>query len=96
VEFCHQSSVQIFNTYLQCHLSPPDGRRGVGKKDLKKEEIDGNEEDDRSKYKEQLQAIGCIRITFFRPFIDFSLFKIQYPLILILVGIYYLKAIIVR
>lgn len=28
-EFCNQSSMQIFNTYLQCHLSPPDGNRGM-------------------------------------------------------------------
>jgi hypothetical protein len=27
-DFCKQSSMQIFNTYLKCHLSPPDGSRG--------------------------------------------------------------------
>lgn len=57
-EFYKQSSVQIFNTYLQCHLSPPDGTRGAGAKELNNEEIDATEEDDRSKFKEQLQTIG--------------------------------------
>lgn len=57
-EFCKQSSVQIFNVYLQCHLSPPDGKRGAGGKELNNEEIDSNEEDDRAKFKEQLQIIG--------------------------------------
>ncbi|CAG2060944.1 unnamed protein product [Timema podura] len=27
-DFCKQSAMQIFNTYLKCHLSPPDGTRG--------------------------------------------------------------------
>ncbi|OXU22639.1 hypothetical protein TSAR_013645 [Trichomalopsis sarcophagae] len=57
-EFYKQSSVQIFNIYLQCHLSPPDGTRGAGGKELNNEEIDATEEDDRSKFKEQLQTIG--------------------------------------
>ena len=53
-----QSSVQIFNTFLQCHLSPPDGRRGNSNKEGNSEEIDADEEDDRSKFKDQLQCIG--------------------------------------
>ena len=57
-EFCTQSSVQILNTYLQCHLSPPDGKRGAGGKEVNSEEIDACEEDDRTKFKEQLQTIG--------------------------------------
>ncbi|XP_012251237.1 exportin-4-like [Athalia rosae] len=57
-EFCKQSSAQIFNTYLRCHLSPPDGTRGAGGKELNDEEIDGTEENDRTKFKEQLQTIG--------------------------------------
>lgn len=58
LEYCKQSSIQIFNTYLQCHLSPPDGRRGAGGKDLNSQEIDSTEEDDTLKFKEQLQTIG--------------------------------------
>lgn len=58
-EFCKQSSVQIFNTYLKCHLAPPDGTRGAGGKDVD-EEIDVIEEDDRTKFEEQLQTIGIL------------------------------------
>ena len=61
--FCRESSVQIFNTYLQCHLSPPDGTRGAGGKELNNEDIDANEEDDRSKFKEQLQTIGIATVS---------------------------------
>nr|XP_046471552.1 exportin-4-like isoform X1 [Neodiprion pinetum] len=57
-EFCKQSSAQIFNTYLSCHLAPPDGNRGAGGKELNDEEIDATEENDRDKFKEQLQTIG--------------------------------------
>lgn len=57
-EFCQQSSVQIFNTYLKCHLSPPDGNRGMGH-EIDSEEIDETEEDDRIKFRDQLQAIGA-------------------------------------
>ncbi|XP_069695986.1 exportin-4-like isoform X2 [Periplaneta americana] len=56
-DFCKQSSMQIFNTYLKCHLSPPDGTRGQGR-ELDVEEIDETEEDDRTKFKDQLQTIG--------------------------------------
>ena len=32
-ELYRKSTVEIFNTYLQCHLAPPDGIRGInGKK----------------------------------------------------------------
>lgn len=58
IELSKQSGIQIFNTYLQYHLSPPDGTRGVGSKELNNEEIDANEEDDRSKFEDQLQIIG--------------------------------------
>ena len=57
-EIREQSCIQIFNTYLQCHLSPPDGKRGAGGKEQSNEEIDATEEDDRTKFKEQLQIIG--------------------------------------
>ncbi|XP_015117470.1 exportin-4 [Diachasma alloeum] len=56
-EFCQQSSAQIFNVYLKCHLSSPEGTRNSLQHDLN-EDIDDSEEDDRAKFKEQLQTIG--------------------------------------
>ncbi|XP_012280513.1 exportin-4 isoform X2 [Orussus abietinus] len=57
-EFCKQNYMQIFNVYLRCHLSPPDGTRGAIEKDTRDDEIDGTQEDDRTKFKKQLQTIG--------------------------------------
>ncbi|XP_034253012.1 LOW QUALITY PROTEIN: exportin-4-like [Thrips palmi] len=54
-DFC----IQIFNTYLKCHLSPPDGTRGMGQ-ELEAEEIDEIEEDDQTKFKDQLQSVGAL------------------------------------
>lgn len=59
-EYCKQSSVQIFNTYVRCHLSPPEGLRNFGSKPLT-EEIAEVEEDDKVKFKDQLQIIGEIK-----------------------------------
>ncbi|XP_076634880.1 exportin-4 [Colletes latitarsis] len=56
VELCKQSSVKIFNTYLQSHLSAPEGIRTT-EEDLNKEEME-TEEDDKIRFKEQLQTIG--------------------------------------
>ncbi|XP_029049144.1 exportin-4-like [Osmia bicornis bicornis] len=56
-EFYKRSSSQIFDIYLRCHLSPPQGIRNVEDKDLEKEEHD-NEENDRERFKENLQIIG--------------------------------------
>lgn len=56
-EYCKQASLQIFNVYLKCHLSPPDGTRGQGR-ELELEELDESEEIDRVKFKDQLQTIG--------------------------------------
>ncbi|KAF5270418.1 hypothetical protein FQR65_LT05606 [Abscondita terminalis] len=50
-----QSATRIFNTYLQCHLAPPDGSR-MQEKEC--EEIEDNEDNDRIKYRDQLQVIG--------------------------------------
>uniref|UniRef100_A0A146LH98 Exportin-4 n=1 Tax=Lygus hesperus TaxID=30085 RepID=A0A146LH98_LYGHE len=58
-EMCMQASVEIFNTYLRSHLSPPDGVRGTGR-ELDSEEIEEGEEIDRIKFKSQLQAIGVL------------------------------------
>lgn len=51
-----QCAVQIFNTYLQCHLAPPSGTRE--NPDLEGEEIDEAEDNDRIRFKGQLQTIG--------------------------------------
>ena len=52
-EFCRESAIEIFNTYVQCHLSPPDGIRGVGAGSNgasdDDEEIDDTEESDRQR-----------------------------------------------
>ncbi|XP_018907814.2 exportin-4 isoform X3 [Bemisia tabaci] len=54
--FCSpQAPHQIFNTFLKCHLGPPDGIRGVR---AVIQEIDDIDEIDRIKFKEQLQAVG--------------------------------------
>ena len=47
-DFCTQSAVEIFNTYLQCHLCAPDGIRGVNG-DGDDDEIDDTEEADRDR-----------------------------------------------
>ena len=50
-ELCRDASVRIFDTYLQCHLGPPDGVRGVGEgQDDDEEEIEETEETDRIRY----------------------------------------------
>lgn len=48
----HEYSLQIFNKYVQCHLSAPEGLRASS------ESFDDDEESDRDKYKEQLIIIG--------------------------------------
>lgn len=55
------SATSIFNTYLEAHLSPPEGTRVL--RDNHADEIEDNEDNDRIKYKEQLQVIGiCGRL----------------------------------
>ncbi|GLV31188.1 hypothetical protein CBL_12263 [Carabus blaptoides fortunei] len=67
VDVVKQCSMQIFNTYLQCHLAPPHGTRiNV---DTEGEEIDETEDSDRTKFKDQLQTIGV----FGRHILDHSL-----------------------
>ena len=51
--------LEILNTYIKCHLGPPDGIRGVGGNEDAEEEIDEAEEDDRTKYRDQLSSIGA-------------------------------------
>lgn len=56
IDIVKQCSVQIFNTYLQCHLAAPHGNRE--NPDLEGEEIEEAEDNDRTKFKDQLQTIG--------------------------------------
>lgn len=55
--FFEPSFIQIFNVYLKCRLSPPDGTRPVSNNEYEKE-ITDIEENDRNKYKKQLQTLG--------------------------------------
>lgn len=51
-ELCKSASIQIFNTYLKCHISPPNGTKTS---DGEFNELD---ELDRITNKEQLQYMG--------------------------------------
>lgn len=53
----HPYLTEIFNKYLQCHLSPPDGIYSITA--LDSDEITESEQKDRDKYKEQLTIIGA-------------------------------------
>lgn len=55
-EMLMNASSRIFNTYLQCHLAPPDGSRKKNEEEI--EEIEDNEDNDRIRFKDQLQTIG--------------------------------------
>lgn len=74
-EFYKRSSSQIFDIYLRCHLSPPQGIRNVEDKDLEKEEHD-NEENDRERFKDNLQIIGKFLYTLTYRYIYTSKFFI--------------------
>ncbi|XP_008554970.1 exportin-4 [Microplitis demolitor] len=58
VGFFDNSFVQIFNVYLKCRLSPPDGTRASNNEYEK--EITDIEESDKNKFKKQLQILGLI------------------------------------
>ncbi|KAH9500213.1 Exportin-4 [Bulinus truncatus] len=53
------SATQVFNSYMQCHLAPPDGIRPTNIDDSE-EDIDETEEDDRYKFSDQLWSIGSL------------------------------------
>ena len=53
----HPYLTEIFNKYLQCHLSPPDGIYAISS--LDSDEITETELKDRDKFKEQLTIIGA-------------------------------------
>lgn len=54
-----QLAIQIFNKYLQCHLSPPDGLRKATD-NQNTSDMDEIEQSDRDRYKEQLIIIGVL------------------------------------
>lgn len=54
-EHIKKSSAQIFKVYLNCHLAPPYGSRIRNESN---DDIEDNEDNDRIKFKEQLQVIG--------------------------------------
>ncbi|XP_039289584.1 exportin-4 [Nilaparvata lugens] len=56
-EYLEQTCAQIFNTYLKCHLSPPDGTKVLT---ADSSDIEDIEESDRVKFQDQLQVIGLI------------------------------------
>ncbi|XP_059487994.1 exportin-4-like [Neocloeon triangulifer] len=56
--FIKQHAIHIFNTYLCCHLAPPEGSRGQGGPEHNEEEIFETDEPDRVRFKEQLIIIG--------------------------------------
>lgn len=55
-EMLMNASTRIFNTYLQCHLAPPDGTRKKNEEEI--DEVEDNEDNDRVRFKDQLQTIG--------------------------------------
>ncbi|CAK1585539.1 unnamed protein product [Parnassius mnemosyne] len=53
--------IEVFNTYLQCRLAPPDGTRGLEVKDGCGEDIKEDiEEDERQLYSDVLMTIGAM------------------------------------
>ncbi len=50
--------IEILNTFIKCHLGAPDGIRGEGANEETEEEIDETEEDDKTKFRDQLNSIG--------------------------------------
>ncbi|XP_071113997.1 exportin-4-like [Haliotis cracherodii] len=56
-------ATEIFNSYVQCHISSPEGIRSQlmnGSASAHDEEIDETEEDDRDKFSDQLCCIGAL------------------------------------
>ena len=59
--FFDKSAVKVFNCYLQCHLTTPDGLRGSlnNSGDEHLDEICDIEGDDRELFADQLCTVGC-------------------------------------
>ncbi|XP_041739250.1 exportin-4 isoform X1 [Coregonus clupeaformis] len=58
-----QPAVQVFNSYIQCHLASPDGTRNLtvnGVASHEEEEINELQEDDRELFSDQLASIGML------------------------------------
>ncbi|XP_071392268.1 exportin-4 isoform X2 [Centroberyx affinis] len=58
-----QPAVQVFNSYIQCHLAAPDGTRNLsvnGISSHEEEEINELQEDDRELFSDQLASIGML------------------------------------
>ncbi|XP_061782080.1 exportin-4 isoform X1 [Nerophis lumbriciformis] len=58
-----QPAVQVFNSYIQCHLAAPDGTRNLsvnGAASHEEEEINELQEDDRELFSDQLSSIGTL------------------------------------
>ncbi|XP_051567174.1 exportin-4 isoform X4 [Myxocyprinus asiaticus] len=58
-----QPAVQVFNSYIQCHLAAPDGTRNLtanGVASHEEEEINELQEDDRELFSDQLASISML------------------------------------
>uniref|UniRef100_A0A3P8VNP3 Exportin-4 n=1 Tax=Cynoglossus semilaevis TaxID=244447 RepID=A0A3P8VNP3_CYNSE len=58
-----QPAVQVFNSYIQCHLAAPDGTRNLSVNGISshdEEEINELQEDDRELFSDQLSSIGML------------------------------------
>ncbi|XP_064413937.1 exportin-4 [Latimeria chalumnae] len=62
--FFTQHAVQVFNSYIQCHLAAPDGTRNLAANGVAsredEEEINELQEDDRELFSDQLASIGML------------------------------------
>ncbi|GAB1298949.1 Exportin-4 [Apodemus speciosus] len=61
--FFTQHAVQVFNSYIQCHLAAPDGTRNLtanGVASREEEEISELQEDDRDQFSDQLASVGML------------------------------------
>uniref|UniRef100_A0A2K6GH83 Exportin-4 n=1 Tax=Propithecus coquereli TaxID=379532 RepID=A0A2K6GH83_PROCO len=61
--FFTQHAVQVFNSYIQCHLATPDGTRNLtanGVASREEEEISELQEDDRDQFSDQLASVGML------------------------------------
>eukprot|EP00064_Thunnus_orientalis_P004786 superscaffoldBa00000447_g4798 len=58
-----QPAVQVFNSYIQCHLAAPDGTRNLSVNGIashEEDEINELQEDDRELFSDQLSSIGML------------------------------------
>ncbi|PIO34891.1 hypothetical protein AB205_0108870, partial [Aquarana catesbeiana] len=61
--FFTQHAVQVFNSYIQCHLAAPEGTRNLtanGVASREEEEINEIQEDDRDLFSDQLASVGML------------------------------------